>query len=228
LVDFYDRWYRKTQAANDQVVSGGYYNTLVSGAIQIFGWEMLLEAMGEDADRFGEEVLGSIFAQNIHHFKAWADTSIEVFMCHDDMVWTEGPFANPDFYRQYIFPRYKALWQPLKDAGKRVLFTSDGTYDMFYDDIAAAGADGFCFEPTNDLRKLVAQYGQTHVIMGGADCRTLTFGTREEIKRELRDIFTLARDCPGFVFATGNHLPANIPLDNAIRYFELVEELGKR
>ena len=106
---------------------------------------------------------------------------------------------------------YKALWQPLKDAGKRVLFTSDGTYDMFYDDIAAAGADGFCFEPTNDLRKLVEQYGQTHVIMGGADCRTLTFGTREEIERELRDIFALARDCPGFVFATGNHLPRQYP-----------------
>ncbi len=228
LVEYYEQWYRDGQAANDQVISGGYYNTIVSGAIQIFGWEMLLEAAGEDPERFGEDVLGSIFAQSLHHYKAWAETSIEVFMCHDDMVWTAGPFINPDFYRRYIFPRYRELWRPLREAGKRVMYCSDGTFDMFLDDLADAGADGFCFEPTNDLEMMVNKYGHTHVLMGGADCRTLSFGSREDIERELRWVFELARDCPGFVFATGNHLPANIPLENAIFYFELAEQLGKR
>ena len=105
LVAYYEQWYRDSQAANDQVVSGGYYNTIVSGAIQAFGWDMLLEAAGEDPERFGEDVLGSIFALSLHHYKAWAATSIEVFMCHDDMVWTQGPFMHPNFYRKYIFPR---------------------------------------------------------------------------------------------------------------------------
>lgn len=229
LVDFYERTYRDEQAwTTGQVISGGYYKTLVSGAIAAFGWDRLLEAVGDDADRFGDTVLGSIFEQSLHHYRAWAETSIEFFMCHDDMVWTEGPFINPAFYRTYIFPRYRTLWKVLKDAGKRVIFCSDGTYDLFYDDLIEAGADGFCFEPTNNLDLLVEKYGQTHVIMGGADCRTLTFGTREEIARELQSIFTLARACPGFVFATGNHFPANIPLDNAVYYFELVEELGRR
>jgi len=229
LVAYYDRWYRDNQAANpNQVVSGGYYKTMVSGAIEAFGWERLLEAAGDDQERFGEDVLGSIFELSLHHYKAWAETSIEVFMCHDDMVWTAGPFMNPDFYRRYIFPRYKELWAPLRAAGKRVLYCSDGTFDMFYDDIAAAGADGFCFEPTNDLELLVRKYGQTHVLMGGADCRTLSFGTLADIERELRDVFTLARTCPGFVFATGNHLPANIPLEHALRYFDLIEELAPR
>ena len=149
-------------------------------------------------------------------------------MNHDDMVWTAGPFMNPDFYRTYIFPRYKELWAPLKAAGKRVIYCSDGTFDMFLDDLVDAGADGFCFEPTNDLPKMVAKYGKTHVIMGGADCRTMSFGTPEEIERELRDTFALARDCPGFVFATGNHLPANIPLEHALLYFDLIEQLGVR
>jgi len=228
LVEYYEKWYRDSQAANDQVVSGGYYNTIVSGAIQIFGWEMLLEAAGEDPERFGEDVLGSIFELSLHHYKAWADTSIEVFMCHDDMVWTAGPFISPDFYRKYIFPRYKELWRPLHEAGKRVIYCSDGTFDMFLDDLAEAGADGFCFEPTNDLEMLVRKYGQTHVLMGGADCRTLSFGTKEDIEKELRWVFDMARACPGFVFATGNHLPANIPLENALYYFELIEQLGVR
>ena len=228
LVDYYERWFQDMQRAHDLVISGGYYKTLISGAIDIFGWERLLEAAGDDLDRFGEDVLGSIFDLSLHHYKAWAETSIDVFMCHDDMVWTSGPFLHPDFYSKYIFPRYQELWRPLKEAGKRVLYTADGTYDMFADDIVAAGADGLCFEPTNDLDMFVRKFGQTHVLLGGADCRTLTFGSKEDIEQELTHIFDLARDCPGFVFATGNHFPANIPLDNAIYYFELADKLGKR
>ncbi len=228
LVAYYDDFYRTLQGRHDQVVSGGYYKTIVSGAIQAFGWERLLEAAGEDPQRFCEDVLGSIFEYSRFYYRAWAETSIEVFMCHDDMVWTEGPFMHPDLYRQYIFPRYQELWKPLKDAGKRILFTADGTYDMFIDDLVDAGADGFCFEPTNDLEMLVRRFGQTHVLIGGTDCRTLTFGTPEDIEREMRWVFDLGRPCPGYFFVTGNHFPANIPLENALCYFELIEELGKR
>jgi uroporphyrinogen-III decarboxylase len=99
---------------------------------------------------------------------------------------------------------------------------------MFLDDLIEAGADGFCFEPGNDLETLVRRCGQTHVLMGGADCRTLTFGTRDDIERELRWALDLAKPCPGFFFAIGNHLPANVPLENALHYFALIEELGRR
>jgi len=228
LVGYYEEWYGREQAANDQVFPGGYYKTLISGAIEAFGWEMLLLAAGEDPERFGEAELGSIFELSLHHYKAWAETSIEFFMCHDDMVWTQGPFVRPEFYQKYVFPRYEELWRPLREAGKRVLYTSDGTFDMFVGDLAAAGADGFCFEPSNDLEMLASRWGKTHALIGGADCRTLTFGTKEDIERELRWVFDVTRECPGLVFATGNHFPANIPLDNALYYFELVDELGRR
>ena len=228
LVGYYERAWRRKQAVTDQVVTGGYYKTIVSGAIQAFGWEMLLAAAGEDPERFGEDVLGSFFELSLHHFRAWARTSVEFFMCHDDMVWTGGPFMRPEFYRRYIFPRYKDLWRPLKEAGKRVLFTADGTYDMFLDDLIEAGADGFCFEPTNDLGLLVGRCGQTHALIGGVDCRTLTFGTKADIEREVRGVLDATRNCPGFVFGVGNHFPPNIPLGNALFYFELIEELGWR
>lgn len=229
LVDYYQTSFTEAQAAVPGcVTTGGYYNTLVSGAIQIFGWDLLLEAAGDDQEKFGEDVLGSIFEQTMHHARAWAQTSIDWYICHDDMVWTAGPFIQPDFYRAYIFPRYQALWAMLHAAGKKVLFCSDGTWDMFLDDIIDAGADGFIFEPTNDLEKFVKRAGKTHVLMGGADCRTLSFGTKEEIEQELRWVYSLARECPGFFFATGNHFPANIPLENALLYFELIKALGNR
>ena len=228
LTAYYEKSFRDNQKENaGQVFPGGYYKTLVSGAIEAFGWEMLLLAAAEK-ERFAT-VLDSFFELSLHHYKAWAKTSIEVFICHDDMVWTGGPFIHPDFYREVIFPRYKALWKVLREAGKKVLYCSDGTWVEFVDDIAAAGADGFIFEPSNNLDIITERYGKTHVIVGSkVDCRTLTFGKKEEIKLEIDATLKVARQCPGFMFAVGNHIPSNVPLDNALFYFDYLRKNWKR
>ena len=228
LVAFYEKDYQESQRRHpNQVVPGGYYRTIVSGAIAAFGWDLLLEAAADQA-RF-EKVLDSIFRLSLHHFKAWARTSIRAFICHDDMVWSEGPFVHPDFYRRAIFPRYRELWAVLKQAGKKVLYCSDANYSMFVDDIAAAGADGFIFEPMTTLDPIVEKYGRTHVIVGSkVDCRTLTFESRERIQAEIDATLLLALKCPGFVFAVGNHLPANIPLENALFYFDYLSRHWRR
>jgi len=228
LIAFYEKHYRDGQRENSgQVFTGGYYKTLISGAIQAFGWEMLLLAAAEK-ERFAM-VLDSFFEQSLHHYLAWAKTSIEVFICHDDMVWTQGPFIHPDFYRRHIFPRYQALWKVLKEAGKKILFCSDGTWTEFIDDIAEAGADGFIFEPTTELETVAEKYGKTHVIVGSkVDCRTLTFGTKEDIKREVEVTLKIAKKCPGFIFAVGNHIPSNVPLENALFYIDHLKKNWKR
>lgn len=228
LVAFYERTFREGQSANpEQVVTGGYYKSVVSGAIEAFGWDMLLLAAAEP-ERFAQ-VLAS-FAELTHHYvKAWARTSIEFFIQHDDFVWSQGPFLRPAYYRQAIVPHYKRLWQTLHEAGKTVLFCSDAKWSCFVDDIVEAGADGFIFEPMTDLEPIVEKYGKTHVIMGSkVDCRTLTFGSADEIRAEVRATIPLAMQCPGFVFAVGNHIPSNVPVDNALVYFDELKKLWKR
>ena len=224
LVAYYESSYQNGQKANPgQVHPGGYYKTIVSGGIAAFGWDMFLEAAA-DQKRF-EKVLDSIFQVSLHYFTAQSRTSIPVFLCHDDMVWTQGAFMHPDFYRSVIFPRYAKLWKVLHEAGKTVLFCSDGDFTEFVDDIAAAGADGFIFEPLTSLDYVVERYGQTHAIIGSKlDCRTLTFGTPEQIKHEIDETLKLAKNCPGFFFAVGNHIPSNVPVDNGLYFFEYLSE----
>jgi len=228
LVDYYERWYREAQRAHpEQVVPGGYYKTLISGAIQTFGWEMLLIA-ASDRRKF-DKVLEGFFRLSLHHYEAWARTSVEAFICHDDMVWAEGPFMHPDFYRSSVFPRYRKLWDVLHEAGKIVLFCSDGTWTQFVDDVAEAGADGFIFEPTTSLDHIVERYGRTHVIVGSkVDCRTLTFGSREEIRSQIDATISLTEGCPGFMFAVGNHIPSNVPVENALFYFDYLRKRWRR
>jgi hypothetical protein len=228
LVSFYEDHYRRSQRhfAN-QVFTGGYYKTMVSGAIESFGWDLLLEAAA-DQQAF-ERVLDSFFRLSMHYFKAWAKTTAPVFICHDDMVWSEGPFMHPAFYRRVIFPRYAELWSVLKKAGKKILYCSDGNWTQFIDDIAKAGADGFIFEPMVSLDDVVRKYGQSHVIVGSkVDCRTLTFGTRQQIQDEIDATLRLAFACPGFMFAVGNHIPSNVPLENALFYMDYLKRNWER
>lgn len=227
--EYFRKNYLEGQVTHPSVIfPGGYYKTIVSGCIQSFGWEMLLLAAGTDPKRFGEYVLEGFFRLTLANIKAWAETGIKVFISHDDMVWTQGAIFHPDWYRKYVFPRYRKLWQPLKEKGIKVLFCSDGDYTEFIDDIAQAGADGFIFEPLTDLELVVQKYGRTHVFVGNADCRVLTFGTREDVKAEVKRCLDLGKPCPGFIMAVGNHIPANVPLDNVLYYFDLVNSLGRR
>jgi hypothetical protein len=201
----------------DQLTTGGYYRTIVSGAIAAFGWDMFLLALAEPAKM--ERVLDSFYRRTRFHMDAWARTSVEVVIQHDDFVWTGGAFMRPDIYRKMVIPRYAELWKALHEAGKKVLFCSDGNFMEFAGDVAAAGADGFIFEPVNDFGWMVERFGASHCLIGSCvDCRDMTFGRWEKVREDMDRTFALRPQCKGLIFATGNHLPGNIPDDMMEKY----------
>ncbi|MHC4887636.1 MAG: uroporphyrinogen decarboxylase family protein, partial [Planctomycetota bacterium] len=228
LVELFNRRYREKMADyEDMVYSDGVYITLFSGLIEIFGWDMMLMAAGIDAEGFGE--VANRYAQWIQPvFDAFADSDAPVLMSHDDICWTSGPVLHPDWYRTYIFPHYKRFWQPCIDAGKRIVYTSDGTYTEFLDDVVEAGANTLVMEPTTDMAAFAEKYGKTHGFIGNADTRILLSGSKDEIRAEVERCVNIGRDCPGFIMAVGNHIPANTPTESVLYYNEVFEELRNR
>ncbi|MCD6407665.1 hypothetical protein J7L87_01270 [bacterium] len=206
---------------------GGIYHTLFSGLIEIFGWEMLLIALGTDHQKFGRVIEG-YFHWIKQYYEAWAKTDCEVFMAHDDICWTSGPVTHPEWYRKYIFPYYKKLWEPLLSSGKKLIFTSDGDYTVFFDDIVECGAHMLVMEPCCDMKLFAEKYGKTHGFVGNADCRVLLSGTKEDIYREVKRCMDIGKKYPGFIMAVGNHIPANTPTENVLYYNEVYLHLSKR
>ena len=213
--------------SGDSVAMSGIYVTLVSGLLEIFGWDYLLMAAGMDSEGFG--ATANRYADFIQpYFNALADCDSEVIMMHDDIVWTSGPFLNPEWYRKYIFPNYKKMLAPLQEVGKKIIYTSDGNYSMFIDDIADVGVNGFVMEPTTDMKYIADQYGQTHSFIGNADTRILLSGSRDDIYNEVKRCMDIGKKYPGFFMAVGNHIPSNTPIENAMFYNEVYEELSRR
>jgi hypothetical protein len=224
----FEQDYRSATAEHpDGVNMSGIYVTMVSGMIGLFGWDLLLLAAGIDPHGFGDlcNRYGTWIQQ---YFDALAAADLPCVMVHDDMVWTSGAIMRPAFYREYIFPNYKKFIAPVLASGKKVMFTSDGNYSNFIDDVAGCGFSGFVMEPMTDLAYTVEKYGQTHVIFGNADTRILLSGSRAEIRAEVERCMRLGRTCRGFFMAVGNHIPPNTPVENALYYNEVYEELSRR
>lgn len=225
LINRFNASYRKRcEAYPDAVNTAGVYHTLMSGLIFTFGWEMLLSAAATDADGFGE--VANRYASWVQqHYNAVAESDTPVVYSHDDMVWTAGPFINPEWYRKYIFPNIEKLWTPSREAGKKIVFQCDGNYTPFVDDIAACGNHGFWFEIFTDLEYVTEKYGKSHFIIGNGDCRILTFGTKASIRAEVERCMNAGKHCPGYFMCISGHIPANVPVQNALYYNQVYEEL---
>lgn len=225
--DFEAHYKSQCELYPDAVNMTGIYITCMSGLIEMFGWDMMLLAAGVDMEKFGE--VTNRYAKWIQqYFDALAMADVPVVMVHDDIVWTSGAFLPPAWYRKYLFPNYKRYFAPLHEAGKILMYTSDGNYTEFIDDIAQAGVSGFVMEPTTDMKYIAEKYGKTHSFIGNADTRILLDGTKEQIRAEVERCMAIGKYCPGFFMAVGNHIPANTPVENAMYYNEVYEELSKR
>ena len=224
----FEQHYQANCAANpDAVNMTGIYVTLFSGLIDIFGWDMLLLAAGTDRAAFGD--LANRYADFIlPYFEALAEADLPVVMVHDDMVWTSGPIIAPKWYRQFIFPNYKRYFDPLLQAGKKIMYTSDGDYTTFIDDLAGTGIHGFVLEPMTDMAYIAGKYGRTHSFIGNADTRILLTGSQADIRAEVERCMAIGKGCPGFFLAVGNHIPANTPVDNVLYYMSVFKELSQR
>ncbi len=223
---FENRWH-SIGSSVDAVPTTGTYITLMSGMIGAFGWDNLLMAAGMDPERFGS-VLDRYTDWMMHYFEALAETDFKTVMVHDDIVWTSGAFLSPAFYREFIFPNYKKLFEPLREAKKIISFTSDGDYTMFIDDIADCGVNGFVMEPMTNMEYIASKYGKTHHFIGNADTRILLSGTNEDIENEVKRCMCIGKKYPGFIMAVGNHIPSNTPIENALWYNECYEKHSKR
>lgn len=211
----------------NQITTGGYYRTIVSGAIDSFGWDMLLMGAADSVKM--EKVFDSFYRRTLFYMKAWAQTSAEVIIQHDDFVWADGPFMYPDIYRRVIIPRYAELWKPLHEAGKKVLFCADGNFMEFAGDIVEAGTDGLIFEPCNNFDFMSDNFGKTQCLIGSfVDCRDLTFGRWDKVRLDIDKTFKKLSDCKGAILAVGNHLPANIPDAMMDKYFDYLLPRLKR
>jgi len=132
---------------------------------------------------------------------------------------------------------FRALWKPFfakmnrwvhANTGWKTFYHTCGSVQMFLDDFIEIGVDILnpvqCSAACMDAAALKAHYGEKLVFWGGGvdTQRTLPFGTRDEVCKQVAERVRIFSPGGGFVFNTIHNIQGRTPVDNVIAMYETV------
>jgi hypothetical protein len=149
----------------------------------------------------------------------------------DDIAFKSATMYSPRWLRENWLPRLQYILEPLKKAGIKVIFHSDGNLLEIVDDLVSVGVDGL--NPLEqlagmDLALLKRRWGDKLILVGGIDCsQLLPLGTPEEIREKVRWAIKVAAPGGGFFIGSSSEIVPSTPLENVLAFYEATREFGK-
>ena len=130
--------------------------------------------------------------------------------------------------RKIPFSRYEWIMEPVFQAGKKLVFVSDGNIDVLLERLLQFPIAGIMYEnPATPFERVLRTWGKAgRGFIGGISTAILTNGTPEEVSRHTREVISRGREFPGFIISSCGGLPGTIPMENMLAYIRTRSELG--
>jgi uroporphyrinogen decarboxylase len=152
----------------------------------------------------------------------------------DDLGGKHGPMFSPDLYREIYKPRHRRLTDLIhRKTEAKVFFHTCGSIYWAMPDIIESGMD--IVNPVQvsakdmETDRLKREFGRDVVFWGGgADAtKTMTFGTPEDVKEEVKKHIHDLAPGGGFVFGSIHNIMVEVPPENIVALFETAYEYGQ-
>ena len=174
-----------------------------------------------------------IALENLELFRQAAGDCVSViFMSGTDFGTQRAQFMSNDAYRELYQPYHKRLndWVHAHTGWKTFIHTC-GAIEPLIDDFVNSGFD--ILNPVQvsaagmNAANLKARYGEKIVFWGGGidTQRTLSFGTPDEVRDEVRQRVATLNKGGGFVFNTVHNIQATTPQENLVAMLDALKDL---
>ena len=165
------------------------------------------------------------------HFSAVMDfEGIDGIWLCDDIAYTEGLIVSPSILRQHVFPCHKEIGKACRSRGIPLIYHSDGDLTQVMDDLLDNGITALHpIEPKGmDIYELKRRYGGRLALVGNMDLgSTLTRGTPEEVRQDVRTHINALAPGGGYVLGSSNSIPNYVPIENYRAMIEAAAEWGR-
>jgi uroporphyrinogen decarboxylase len=190
------------------------------------GFENAMLDIADDEPRL-HELIDRIVDYNIESTRKFLEYSeVDCIAFQDDWGEQFRLMINPEQWRYFFFDAYKRQFQSVHEAGKYVYFHTDGYLLPIVDDLHRAGADVINLQSgCQTLEELYKTcYKKVCVSVDLDRQKVMPFGTTEEMKQHVRDIYNTLEGAQGGVWVKMDVYP-DTPLENIQAMAEVFEEL---
>lgn len=137
----------------------------------------------------------------------------------DDVATQRSLMMRPDTWRRHLKPLLRRQVGVLHEHGVRALFHSCGAIRAILPDLIEIGVDGVLpFQTSAEgmgVESIARDFGGKIAFYGGMDIQQLlTFGTEEDVRREVRRNIDAFSRCGGYIVANSHHCIANLKPEN--------------
>jgi len=150
--------------------------------------EVLVDLLTGDAD------LVSFLDRLVQYWRQmteyWLALGADVVFFGDDWGTQQSQIISTELFRKVFKPRYRALMEPVKQAGRKVFFHSCGWLGEIFDELLDLGIDGFWPQITLYDEKTFPQTCREHgvaVYIHPDRQRLVPLGKPTEIEAKIRD-----------------------------------------
>ena len=158
---------------------------------------------------------------------------VDIVRFGDDLGTMNGPFMDPDMYRQLFKPRHKQLCEFAKKNGKMSTFLhSCGSIYKLIPDLIDAGYNILNPMQTQcaDMapEKLKNEFGEEVTFWGGGieTVGTLNAKSTDEVRAEVLNRLEILSRGGGYVFNAVHNIMPDVPPENIIAMFNAVKEFN--
>jgi uroporphyrinogen decarboxylase len=196
----------------------------------LLGDEQYFEAMINNpaiVDRVNEIVLN----YNLQYIKNCIKMGADFLLITGDYAMTQGPFVSPKHTARFLTPSLKKMVELAHSLNVPVIKHTDGNIWKIFDLIIETGVDGIHpIDPMAgmDLGEAKTKYGNKVCLMGNVNCgSTLSWGTVEEVRQEVKDCIRKAGYGGGYICASSNSIHSGVKPENYVGMIKAIREYGR-
>lgn len=222
----FDKVVEDVKEYGDEYMVAAGVSTLFRKGWILSGFSRFLEALYTDRE-FVNDLLNILTDFYTEQVKRYIECGVDIIEFGGDLGTEESLMLSPALWREIFKPRFKKIVQQTKKQGVYFFLHSDGNIEPLIPDLIEVGINIInpiqpeCMVP-EDIKK---KYGKDIILHGTMSLqRTFSSGNKEDIKNE---VFNRIERCGyngGLILSPSNAFTEDIPIDNIIYFYKLVQE----
>jgi len=178
-----------------------------------------------------DQLTGLIRDYYLKYIRNCIEVGADAIRITGDYATTKHPMLSNHHFAQHVIPVLKVLVDEAKNRGAYVIKHTDGNIWPIFDMILDTGIDGLHpIDPNGgmDLGEVKEKYGHRVCLMGNVDCAyTLTWGTLEEVREEVKRCIRQAARGGGFMCMSSNSIHSAVKPENYMEMVKAIHDYGQ-